>query len=73
PSFAETKEGRRKGGTVEPAHTDNGYVHRSAFYHTKNTFNSWSCVLFDERQLAGDNGEVASKLPPTVLWRTCKT
>ncbi|MCV4286033.1 hypothetical protein [Pseudomonas capsici] len=22
--------------------------------------------MFDERQLAGDNGEVASKLPPTV-------
>ncbi|MCV4274758.1 hypothetical protein OH710_19130, partial [Pseudomonas capsici] len=67
PPFAETKGAAVKAEPVEPAHTDNGYVHRSAFYPTKNTFNSWFCVLLDERQLAGDNGEVASKLPPSVL------
>ncbi len=67
PLLPKQKRAAVKAEPVEPAHTDNGYVHRKTFYPTKNTFNSWSCVLHDERQLAGDGSEVASKLPPTVL------
>ncbi len=55
PPFAETKGAAVKAEPVEPAHTDNGYTHRRAFLlPRKICFNSWSCILFDERQLAGE-------------------